>query len=162
MLTNFGRNPRSSFAGRRRKSASVNAIRPLATLIVALVTASPAAAQQAGTLIPRTPPPPPQSVIHGTFDGGHHHGFGGGGFILYPETEVVHDVVVVHDQPAEPPSPPTLPPAPKEPWVMGRTYASLPGGCMKMVEKAASYFYCGGDWYRQVGSRSYKAVGKPL
>jgi hypothetical protein len=45
---------------------------------------------------------------------------------------------------------------------MGRTYASLPGGCMKMVEKAASYFYCGGDWYRQVGSSEYRAIKKPI
>ena len=144
----------------------MNPIHLLAALIAAFVTAFPAVAQQQSgiALTPRSPPPPPQSVIHGTFDGGfhHHRGFGGGGFILYPETEVVHDVVVVHDQPAEPPAPPPPPPAPKEPWVMGRTYASLPGGCMKMVEKAASYFYCGGDWYRQVGARSYKAVGKPL
>ena len=139
----------------------------LPILIAALVTAFPASAQQQGAiaLTPRTPPPPPQSVIHGAFDGGfhHHHGFGGGGFILYPETEVVHDVVVVHDQPAEPPAPPPPPPAPKEPWVMGRTYASLPPqGCMKMVEKAASYFYCGGDWYRQVGSSEYRAIKKPI
>jgi hypothetical protein len=134
----------------------------LPILIAALVTAFPASAQQQGFVTPRTPPPPPQSVIHGTFDGGFHHRFhGGGGFLLVPETEVVHDVVVVHDQPAEPPAP-APPPEPKEPWVMGRTYASLPGGCMKMVEMAASYFYCGGDWYRQVGARSYKAVGKPL
>jgi hypothetical protein len=143
----------------------VNLFRLLATLIAALATAFPAGAQLAGTLIPRSPPPPAQSIIHGTFGGGfhRHHGFGGGGFILYPETEVVHDVVVVHDQPAEPPAPPPPPPAPKEPWVMGRTYASLPPqGCMKMVEKAASYFYCGGDWYRQVGSRSYVAIKKPI
>ena len=158
MLTNFGRNPRSSFAGRRRKSASVNAIRPLATLIVALVTASPAAAQQAGTLIPRTPPPPPQSVIHGTFDGGHHHGFGGGGFLLVPETEVVHDVVVVHDEAAEAPPPP--PPEPRDPYVIGRTYPSLPGGCLKMVQGGSSYFHCSEGWYRQVGSL-YRAVATP-
>jgi hypothetical protein len=122
---------------------------------------APAGAQTFVT--PRSPPPPPQSVIHGTFDGGfHHHRFNGGGFLLVPETEVVHDVVVVHDQPAQPPEPPPPPPAPKEPWVMGRTYASLPGGCMKMVEKAAAYFYCGGEWYRQVGQSQYRAVGKPL
>jgi hypothetical protein len=134
---------------------------PAIAAMSALLALAPASAQTFVT--PRSPPPPPQSVIHGTFGGGfHHHGFGSGGFILYPETEVVHDVVVVHDAPAEPPAPPPPPPAPKEPWVMGRTYASLPGGCMKMVEKAASYFYCGGDWYRQVGSRSYKAVSKPL
>src|SRR5690348_17043488 len=126
------------------------------------VALTPANAQTFVT--PRSPPQPPQSVIHGTFGGGfhHHHGFGGGGFLLVPETEVVHDVVVVHDQAAEPPAPPPPPPAPKEPWVIGRTYASLPGGCMKMVEKAASYFYCGGDWYRQVGSSEYRAVKKPI
>ena len=139
-----------------RLAAAITAIAvPLALPVGALATAQT-------FVTPRTPPPPPQSVIHGTFGGGfHHHGFGSGGFILYPETEVVHDVVVVHDAPAEPPAPPP-PPPPREPWVMGRTYASLPSGCMKMVEKAASYFYCGGDWYRQVGARAYKAVSKPL
>ena len=113
-----------------------------------------------GSLFPNSSMPPQ----HGRFGGGFHHGhgFGGGGFIIYEDNpEVVHDVVVVHDQPAAAPAPPAPPPAPKEPWVLGRTYAALPGACMKMIERGAAYFLCSGDWYRQVGSRQYKAVGRP-
>jgi hypothetical protein len=114
-----------------------------------------------GSLYPT--PIPPQGGVRGS-PGGPHHGFHGRGLLVVPVTEVVHDVVVVHDQPAEPPAPPPPPPPPKEPWVLGKIYAALPGGCMKMVERAgkASYFYCGGDWYRQIGSARYKAVTKPL
>ena len=73
------------------------------------------------------------------------------------EREVVREVAV--PQPAPPPPEP-----PREPWVLGRTYASLPGGCMKLIEGGAAYFLCSGEWYRQVGSGSaatYKAVAKP-
>jgi hypothetical protein len=31
---------------------------------------------------------------------------------------------------------------------------------MKMIEKGASFFLCGGEWYRQVGS-GYRAVREP-
>lgn len=138
----------------------------IAAIFALLAVPTGATAQSQGFVPLRSPPPPPQSVVHGSFHGdfhnGFHHRFHGGGFLLIPETQVVHDVVVVHEQPAEPPAPPPPPRPPREPWAMGRTYASLPGSCMKMVEKAASYFYCGGDWYRQIGARSYKAVAKPI
>jgi hypothetical protein len=71
------------------------------------------------------------------------------------EREVVREVPVV----VEPPSPPP----PREPYVIGKTYASLPSGCMKLIEDGASYYLCSGEWYRQVGSGSavkYKAVAK--
>jgi hypothetical protein len=111
-----------------------------------------------GSLFPNSSMP----QQHGNFGGGRHHGhgFGSGGFIIYEDQpEVVHDVVVVHDQPAAAPEPP--PPAPpREPYVIGRTYASLPGGCLKMVEGGASFFHCSEGWYRQVGAR-FRAVARP-
>ena len=52
----------------------------------------------------------------------------------------------------------------REPYVLGKSYASLPGGCMKLIEEGASYYLCSGEWYRQVGSGSaakFKAVARP-
>ncbi|HEX8840638.1 MAG TPA: hypothetical protein VF750_09245 [Sphingomicrobium sp.] len=117
-----------------------------------------------------TPMPPqtgglgPRGGSHGGFHGGGHgggfrHGFIPG-LVLYPEPVVVRDVVVVHDRAPEPPAPPPPPAKPREPYVVGRTYKSLPGGCLKMVQGGASYFRCGGGWYRQVGS-GYRAVSRP-
>ena len=101
--------------------------------------------------------------------GGHRHrpGFGGrGGFIgggvwvverevpVYVEREVIREVVV------EPPPPPK----PREPHVIGKSYASLPGGCMKMIDQGASYYGCSGEWYLETGGGSgvrYKAVKAP-
>ena len=115
-----------------------------------------------GSLYPT--PIAPQTGLRGPGGGargGHfHHGFGTGGFFLYDQPYVVHDVVVVHDQPAAQPVAVEPPPPPREPWVLGRTYASLPGGCMKMIEGGGTYFLCSGDWYREVG-RQYQAVEMP-
>jgi len=30
-----------------------------------------------------------------------------------------------------------------------------------MIEAGASYFYCGGEWYKQVAGGQYKAVKEP-
>jgi len=117
-----------------------------------------------GSLFP-TPMPPQNGgrgsrgdLRGGLHGGGRERGFiGGGGVIFYEEPQVVHDVVVVHDQP-EPPPPP--PPPPRDPYVVGRTYRSLPGSCLKMIQGSGSYFHCGEGWYRQVGSL-YRAVGMP-
>ena len=73
------------------------------------------------------------------------------------EKEVVKEVpVVVKDPP---------PPPPREPYAIGKTYASLPSsGCMKMIEGGASYYLCSGEWYQQVGgdgAAKYKAVTQP-
>lgn len=91
---------------------------------------------------------------------GFHRGHGFGGFIVV-EREVpviVEREVIVREVAAEPPAPP---PPPREPYVVGRHYASLPGGCMKMIEGAASYYYCGGgEWYRPVG-KQYRAIARP-
>ena len=88
-----------------------------------------------------------------------HRGFANDVFI-YEEPDVVHDVVVVHDEAAAAPEPPPPPPDPREPYVIGRSYGSLPGGCMKMIEGGASYFHCSEGWYRQVGAL-YRAVAGP-
>lgn len=88
------------------------------------------------------------------------HGFKRGFFpVLVVEREVVRvvEVEVPVAAPAVPPPPPTPPPAPK-PHVIGRTYASLPGGCMKLIEGGTSYYHCDGEWYRQVGERRYVGV----
>jgi hypothetical protein len=99
----------------------------------------------------------------GGFHGGFHGARGGFGFpfFYYSSPEVVHDVVVVHDQPDEPPPPPPPPPPPREAWVLGKSYSSLPAGCMKMIQSGSSYYHCSGEWYRQVGG-AYRAVEAPL
>ncbi len=113
----------------------------------------------------------PNLEIHGTqvspppAHPGHMRGFRGffPGF-FYVEPQVIHDVVVVHDAPAEPPAPPAPPPPPRKPFILGRTYSSLPGGCMKMIDRGISYYQCSGKWYRQVGGGGdgpYRAVAQP-
>ena len=99
------------------------------------------------------------------FHGHHHGGKGFGGFggvwIVEREVPVIVEREVVREVPVAPPPPP---PPPRKPWVLGKSYASLPGGCMKWIEEGVSYYGCSGEWYRQVGSGSnvtYKAVGAP-
>ena len=119
-----------------------------------------------GSLYPT--PIPPQTVMRGSggFGRGRHRGGFDNGVFIYEQPYVVHEVVVVHDQPAAAPEPtPSAlapPPAPREPYVLGRTYGSLPDGCMKMIAGGASYFQCSVEWFRLVGSGQYKAVAAPL
>jgi hypothetical protein len=129
----------------------------LAAAMVALlaVTASGAAAQQRAGSGLRVPPPS---------HGGGKHGFHGGFpiFIVEREVPVIIEREVVREVPAEPQTP--VAPPPRKPFVIGKSYASLPGGCMKLIEGGASYYLCSGDWYRQVGSgrdARYRAVAKP-
>ena len=76
------------------------------------------------------------------------------------EKEVVREVAVTVPPPA-----PQGEGSKRKPYVVGATYASLPSGCMKMIEQAASYYFCGGgEWYRQVRDGRtplFKAVAKP-
>jgi hypothetical protein len=100
--------------------------------------------------------------------GGFHGGFGNV-WIVEQQVPVFVEREVVKEAP-----PPQAVPLPqnsgggdkRKPYVIGKTYASLPGGCMKVVEQAASYYFCGGgEWYRQMGSGrgvSYKAVKREL
>jgi len=69
------------------------------------------------------------------------------------EREVVREVPVVVEAP--PPPPP-----PRKPYAIGASYASLPGGCMKLIEDGQSYYYCSGEWYRQAG-KQFRAVQGP-
>ena len=86
------------------------------------------------------------------------HAFGGFISVEREVPVIVEREVVVREVAAEPPAPPA---APRKPYVIGRQYASLPGGCMKMIEGGASYYYCGsGEWYRPVGNQ-YRAVREP-
>jgi len=119
-----------------------------------VLAAAPAGAQHAPvTSRPWLPPPPPPQGMQGGFNGG---------FILVEreyvpvvEREVVREVTV-----AEPPA--AAPPPPRKPYVIGRNYSSLPPqACMKIIEDGAQYYYCGGEWYRQVGAAQYKAVARP-
>lgn len=129
----------------------MNALHLLAMCAAAAALCAQADAQQrgVGSGFRRLPPPP--------HHGGHFIGFPG---VFVVEREVVHVIEreVVHEDPPPPPEPP---PPPREPYVIGKSYASLPGPCMKMIEEGASYYLCSGDWYRQIGSGSavqYKAV----
>ena len=81
---------------------------------------------------------------------------------FYPEREVIIEREVIREVPLRQAqdTPPEPPPPPRKPYVIGASYTSLPPGCMKMVEAGGSYFYCGGEWYRQVGS-GYRAVRGP-
>jgi hypothetical protein len=95
------------------------------------------------------PPPPPIGVFNSY----------PGTWVIEREVPVIVEKEVVKEVPAPAPTPP--PAAPRKPYVIGNTYDSLPGGCMKLIEEGASYYYCGGEWYRQEG-KSYKAVQREL
>jgi hypothetical protein len=92
------------------------------------------------------------------------HRFHGGGFLILEEPEVIVEREVVREKPPEQPAPPAPPPPPRKPYVIGRTYSSLPGGCMKLIDHGTSYFRCSGEWYREVGdgrNGPYLAVAQP-
>ena len=131
----------------------------LAAVGAALILAATAAAAQAPTTSGmKFAPAPPKPRGHFLFNG-----FGFGFATPIVERELVTHVIereVVHEVPVNAAAPPP-PPAP-EPYVLGRSYASLPSGCMKMVERGATYYNCSGDWYREVGRSRYKAVAAPL
>jgi hypothetical protein len=106
-----------------------------------------------------TAPAPAEGGMRG------HHGFGrGGSVIIIEQPPVIVEREVVREVPVAPPAPPPPAPAPRKAHVLGRTYASLPPGCMKMIERGAVYFRCSGLWYREVrdeGGGRYRAVAGP-
>jgi hypothetical protein len=119
----------------------------------------PAGAQQRSIIAPpRNSPPPPQGRMHGF------RHFSPGFFIDREYVPVyVHDDAR-DDTSATPPAavPPPPPPAPRKPYVIGRSYSSLPGGCLKLIQDGSSYYGCSGEWYRQAGDGAgYKAVAQP-
>ena len=87
------------------------------------------------------------------------HGFHVPYYVVEREPTVIIEREVVREVPVIVEAPPP-PPPPREPYVIGRSYASLPGGCMKLIEEGAAYYYCGGEWYRQAG-KQYRAVHAP-
>ena len=98
--------------------------------------------------------------------GGGKHGIHGGVFIVEREVgRVVEREVVRDDRPSEQPVAVAAPAPPRKPYVIGSTYASLPPqGCMKLIDDGVSYFYCSGEWYRQMGGgrdAQYRAVAQP-
>ena len=122
----------------------------LSALLIFAATRADAAPRPA--FGPRFPPPPTANLPVFGFPG-----------IYVVDREVIHVVEreVVREVQAPPPPPPQ---PPRKPWVLGASYASLPGGCMKMIDDGVSYYHCSGEWYRQVGSGSaveYKAVAAP-
>jgi len=128
----------------------------LAALLIFPTAEAIAQSRPVGGVMRTLPPPPPPLFEFNT-------GFPGL-IVVEREVPVIVERKVVHEvKPAEPVAPP---PPPRKPYVIGNSYASLPGGCMKMIEGSAAYYFCGGgEWYRQTGSgRSarYQAVARKL
>ena len=128
----------------------------LTAALGALVFAPGPAGAQHPVIVPyySPPPPPPQGRMHG---------------LRHPIFLIDRDYVPVYVQgdaggdssdapPAAVPPPPT--PAPRKPYVVGRSYSSLPGGCLKQIQDGSSYYGCNGKWYRQAGG-AYQAVAQP-
>ena len=117
--------------------------------------------------------PPALSVQHGGMPGFHHGGMPGfhhggrhgfhGGAVFVIQRDLVIEREIVREVPADEAAADPPPPAPRKPYVIGRSYSSLPGGCMKLIDGGKSYFLCSGEWYRQVrGSGGpYLAVAEP-
>ncbi|MFL6731522.1 MAG: hypothetical protein ACJ8EP_04190 [Sphingomicrobium sp.] len=113
--------------------------------------------QPGGGLIVSPPPPAAQPGRFSPFNGG---------FFFYERdyVPVVVQEVVRDEKPAQPPVAATPPPPPRKPYVIGRTYSSLPSGCLKLIEEGVSYFQCSGQWYRELkgpGDTMYRAVARP-
>lgn len=147
----------------------------LAAVAVAAAAGGAGAQQRSPAYGPRvTQPGTAGQYYGGSWGGRHRHGKHHGGFLPgfivverpfdYAQDRkvpvVVEREVVVREVVKE--VAPKPPPPPRKPYVVGASYASLPpGGCMKMIEGSASYYYCGGgEWYRPVG-KQYRAVAKP-
>jgi len=92
--------------------------------------------------------------FHGT-----HRGRNGNVFIYGEDYVPVVVEEVARDEPPAPP-PPAPPPEPRKPYVLGRIYDTLPGGCLKLLQDGAAYYQCSGHWYQEVGEQ-YKAVRMP-
>ena len=128
----------------------------LAVLAAALLT--PAAAAAGGVPLGGNRGPPPRHHHVGS------HGFFPGFFPFERETVYVVEREVIREVPVEVPVAVEPPPPPRKPYAIGASYSSLPSGCMKLIDQGVDYFYCSGEWYRQVRGGSsplYRAVAKP-
>ena len=105
------------------------------------------------------------STNHFSWEGGHDgfrdrfHGGFGNVWVVEREVPVVVEKEVVKEVPVAVEAPAAAPP--RKPYVIGASYSSLPGSCMKLIEEGVSFYYCGGDWYRQEG-KQYRAVARKL
>lgn len=136
-------------------------MKSLALLAVTICCAAQAAAQQRTVGTGQRVTLPSHSNHFSWERGqGFNGGLGGGVWIVEREVPVIVErEVVIREVPAPAVA---LPPEPRKPYKLGASYASLPGGCMKMIEGGASYYWCGGaEWYRLVGGSQYRAVAKP-
>src|SRR4030095_3385154 len=102
---------------------------------------------------------------HFSWEGSHHGLHGGFDNVWVVEREV--PVYVDREVPVEVPVAVEAPaPAPpRKPYVIGASYSSLPGSCMKLIEEGVSFYYCSGEWYREIrGGRDpqYRAVERKL
>ena len=82
--------------------------------------------------------------------------------VILVEEEVAVEGKAEAVEPAKeaPAATPEPKPEPREPYAIGKSYASLPGGCMKLIQDGVSYFNCSGDWY-QPKNGGYVAVNAP-
>ena len=107
----------------------------------------------------------PGHANHFSWEGKHRfHGGFGNVWIVEREVPIIDEREVVREKPAEQPVAVAAPVAPRKPYVIGSTYASLPSGCMKLIDGGVSYYYCSGEWYRQMGGgrdAQYRAVAQP-
>ena len=141
-----------------------------AVAVLPMLAAPSAQAQQRAVSGPRITLPSHSN--HFSWERGHgfHRGFGGVVIVERALRQAQDEREIVQ----EAPPPPAAVPLPEQaqggaearkPYVAGGTYASLPGGCMKMIEDGASYYFCGGgEWYRQTGDGSgakYRGVARP-
>ena len=137
----------------------------LPTAAVALAVLAPSAAAQTLPVggVPRITIPSQNNLFSWERGSGFHGGFGNVWVVLrQAQDDRVQNEPVVREVVREVPVPvPVAPPEPRKPYVIGASYASLPGGCMKLIEDRVSYYYCSGDWYRQEG-KSYRAVARRL
>ena len=135
----------------------MKALAPIGVVALLLLASASAGARPLPTGGWRSPPPRPAPHHHGS-----KHRFGRFPILVIErEPTVIIEREVVRELAAAPEPPPPPPPAPpREPHVLGKSYGSLPGGCMKLIEDGASYYLCSGEWYRQVGS-GYRAVRGP-
>lgn len=97
---------------------------------------------------------------------GFHGGFGGV-WVVEREVEVpVYVEVPVAAAPVASPQPsPEGEGEKRKPYVIGASYDSLPGSCMKLIEEGVSFYYCSGEWYQEVRAGRdplYRAVARKL
>ena len=129
-------------------------IRHFAKCVLLCLAAAPASAQvppggfvgfPGSPPLPPLPPPRPDRGFPGFF-------------VYEHDYEPVIEREIIREVPAPAPAPP---PPPRKPYVLGRTYDALPGGCMKLIQDGGSYYLCSGEWYRPLGGGRYLAIAQP-